>query len=219
MSDYPIPDSGDQVPGLFGNQPTLFGISSEVLDQGKESRDKTYRDNVSEYPARCKLWLLRIIAAGSRGVTLDELSSVTGHPPNSFSGRITELQDAGLVRRTKERRETRAGSTAAVIVATARATEAKPKQQEFKNMTTRTTTRNDQPDAVTRKPNRDDLNGNPLVDGLAYKINGVRVQCFTADDGVLMIQPIEKIGVAKLGSRPQRVDELPLDCKAYRVND
>ena len=92
------------------NQPSLF-------DHGPTSRNETYRQILPEIPQRQKQWLRLIVDAGFHGVTLDELSAMSGQSQNAFSGRITELAKAGRVTRTKERRPTRAGSTAAVIVA------------------------------------------------------------------------------------------------------
>lgn len=93
------------------------GPPAVPADQGEQSRDETYRDVRTTHDLQRQKWLVRIMAAGRHGVTLDELSARHGVPPNTFSGRITELKNAGLVVRTGERRPTRAGSTAAVIVA------------------------------------------------------------------------------------------------------
>lgn len=74
----------------------------------------------------CRLILDMIRAAGSVGLTCDEVSAKLDRPPNSISGRFTQLAAAGLIVRAGpadkvERRPTRTGSMAAVWVATQRA--------------------------------------------------------------------------------------------------
>lgn len=105
----------------FRDQPSLFEQPMSPIhvpaDQGKQSRDETYREVRETHDRQRQTWLMRIIAAGRRGVTLDELSARHNVPASAFSGRVTELKDAGLVVRTGERRPTRAGKSAAVIVA------------------------------------------------------------------------------------------------------
>lgn len=100
-----------------GEQPSLFDQPRQV-DQGVASRNETFRQIAGELPDRQQRVMLRIIAAGYGGVTLDELSQQMNCEPNKISGRITELKKRGLVAHTRNRRVTRAGSTAAVIVAT-----------------------------------------------------------------------------------------------------
>ena len=101
----------------FREQPTLFGGDHDLVDHGRRARNSAFEKIAAELPERQRLWFRRIVDCGRRGVTLDELSVLTGQPPNQFSGRVTELRDRGLVARTKERRDTRAGSKASVIVA------------------------------------------------------------------------------------------------------
>ncbi len=122
MSPAPMPHR-DQA---FRDQPSLFDappapvtapVDRVPTDQGKQSRDETYREVRETHDLQRQKWLVRIMAAGRRGVTLDELSARFNVPANSFSGRITELKDLGSVVRTGERRPTRAGKSAAVIVA------------------------------------------------------------------------------------------------------
>jgi len=52
-----------------------------------------------------------ILAAGSAGLTVDELAAAWDQPPNRISGRFTELKAAGLLELAGHRR-TRAGSAA-----------------------------------------------------------------------------------------------------------
>lgn len=86
-------------------------------DHGKQSRDEQYQAIVSELPERELIWLDRIVAVGPLGITLDELSAEYHQSANKFSGRITSLKAKHLVQHTEERRPTRSGGTASVIVA------------------------------------------------------------------------------------------------------
>lgn len=93
-----------------------------VTDQGPASRNQTYAVVRPDHQAARSKWYGRILSAGRRGVTLDELAARYNCPPNAISGRITELHREGLVIRTAARRPTRASTpdrriTAAVIVA------------------------------------------------------------------------------------------------------
>ena len=67
-------------------------------------------------PESRRLVLAIVRGAGLRGVTCDEVSAATGRPPNQVSGRFTELSRLGLIRRSGQRRKTRAGSEAHVWV-------------------------------------------------------------------------------------------------------
>lgn len=107
-------------------QPSLFDLPQQPqpskqqpkqADQGKASRDETFREIVGGLSLQRKYVMDRIVVAGRTGVTLDELAEQMRVEPNKISGRITELKKQGLVIHTKARRMTRAGSTAAVIVA------------------------------------------------------------------------------------------------------
>jgi Mn-dependent DtxR family transcriptional regulator len=50
--------------------------------------------------------------------TVDELSAYFNLPPNEISGRISEMKREGIVRDSGERRVTRKGKKAAVIIRT-----------------------------------------------------------------------------------------------------
>lgn len=105
-------------PGLFDERPDPAARPAAMpFDQGKVSRNRTYDAVQPRHKESAELWLRRIESAGSAGVTLDQLSEDSGVPVNFFSGRITELANARKVVRTGERRQTRSGRTAAVIVA------------------------------------------------------------------------------------------------------
>lgn len=89
-----------------------------MIDQGKLSRNETYHNIVrgSAAPRRSRV-LNAIRDAGERGTTTDELSVRLRCFPNQVSGRVTELKALGLVTHTAQRRRTRSGATASVIVA------------------------------------------------------------------------------------------------------
>ncbi|MGB7323506.1 MAG: hypothetical protein WBD31_01450 [Rubripirellula sp.] len=184
----------------FREQPSLFDQPSPVVhspaidqevDHGIASRDETYRDIVDNLPDRCRIWLARVIAAGENGVTLDELSAMTGTPAHEFSGRITELKERRFVRHTETRRPTRSGSTASVIQATARATEPQPIQQEISAMATKTIA-TDLPDAITNTVVPRDQDGDVIQHGARYLVPGVgRVQVHhDVDADEYMIFPV-----------------------------
>ncbi|QDT07967.1 hypothetical protein K227x_63970 [Rubripirellula lacrimiformis] len=169
----------------FRDQPSLFDAPAVVpgpaiapgpvdanrgVDQGTKSRNETYREIASELPGRCRIWLGRIIAAGERGVTLDELSASTGLPANEFSGRITELKRRGMIHHTDQRRPTRKGSTAAVIRATERARQPHHHPQGFDDMTTKTLPPTDLPDAITNNRVPRDQHGDLIKHGGRYLV-------------------------------------------------
>lgn len=63
-----------------------------------------------------QLVLDAIDAGGTKGATRDEVSVILGRAANAITPRVKELLDAGLVLVTKQRRPTRAGHTAEVLV-------------------------------------------------------------------------------------------------------
>jgi predicted ArsR family transcriptional regulator len=54
---------------------------------------------------------------GLRGITTDEVAQHFDAPPNSISGRLSELKRDGLLVETQQRRQTRMGKMARVLVA------------------------------------------------------------------------------------------------------
>ncbi len=97
----------------MSDQPLL-----DYIDHGAQSRNETFRTSVRPSVSERRAAVLgAIVRAGSAGMTLDELSVCFGCSPNALSGRVTELKQMGLVRHTADRRRTRAGASAAVIVA------------------------------------------------------------------------------------------------------
>lgn len=101
------------------SQELMFGLEPEakISDEGRKARDEAFQKIVSDLTNREQIWLSRIASFGVKGVTADKLSELHGLPQNQFSGRITSLVDQGLVKRTKQRRETRAGCKASVLIA------------------------------------------------------------------------------------------------------
>jgi predicted transcriptional regulator len=89
----------------------------DFIDHGRQSSQETLAAITPTLSERRQEVLAAIVAAGAPGITLDELSQRFDVPAHSISGRITELKKAGLVRHTGERRRTRSGCSAAVIVA------------------------------------------------------------------------------------------------------
>lgn len=61
--------------------------------------------------------LAAIEAAGSNGLTTDEVEAITGLSHQTASARVYELRGAGRIRRTELRRRTRSGRYAYVHVA------------------------------------------------------------------------------------------------------
>ncbi len=157
----------------FRDQPALFGRENEIVDHGKQSRNETFRNIADELPERCKIWLARIIFCREWGTTLDELSSAAGIPANEFSGRITELKKLGLIEHTAERRPTRKGSTAAVIVATELAKTKPTRQPELMQMTTKTKPACELPDAITNTAIPRDEDGRVIEHGMSYIVDGL----------------------------------------------
>lgn len=150
-----------QQPSLF-DQPAVPAAAPP--DQGQASRNETYREIAGGTALQRRYILARIVMAGSGGITLDELSQQMKVEPNKISGRITELKRQGLVVHTKARRMTRAGSTAAVIVA----------QQFLTHDTnegpvmTRTIPANELPDGVTCPTTPRDDRGRMIEHGKRY---------------------------------------------------
>ncbi len=125
-------------------------------------------------PKRCRIWLGRIIAAGRRGVTLDELSAQSGIAAHRFSGRITELKKRGLIEHLRDRRPTRRGGTAAVIVATEQAHQ--PGLQEHSDDPSGNATEqqpSELPDAITNTAVPSDESGSRIAHGQRYMVPGI----------------------------------------------
>lgn len=100
-------------PSLLDRQPP----PASTPDEGIRSRNDNLAAQRPRMPKSRQLWLSRIILAGPRGTTLHELSQRYSVAPNTFSGRVTELVNAGLVVRTQLRRPTDNGSANVFVAA------------------------------------------------------------------------------------------------------
>lgn len=157
----------------YREQPNLFDLPDhDVVDHGKQARNETFQQISDELPERQRVWHSRIVAAGASGVTLDELSRQYDLPPNAFSGRVTELQQRGLVVRTKERRKTKSGKNASVIVARCWLDKPqpnlpnshRPQQKEEETM-------DSMPDSVTCPETPRDQRDEQIKPGIVYELS------------------------------------------------
>lgn len=186
-------------------------------DEGKRSRDETYEDVLPHATKDRNMWLGRIIAAGPSGVTLFELSQQYGIAQNVFSGRVTELKDAGKVVFTKHRRPTLT-STAAVIVATEFLASSQAINQQLSEQSQRESHRGPRrsrdpddtmPDALTNPKSQRDANGDLLQHDSEYaiydhgKLVAGRVRVYEDDLGTLYM-----VRMGSPNAHPQRVDEM-----------
>jgi len=202
-------------PSLFDSVPVAsvpVVKPSLITDQGKQSRDETYHEVKGNHQHERMKWLTRIIAKGRHGATLDELSAEYGVAPNTFSGRFTELAGLGLVVRTGERRPTRSGSSAAVIVAidflkNPPATTPQPEAPAV------IANKDFMPGQLTQTSTPHDTHGEMVQPDRVYLVSqrgrakAVRVRVFD-DGGDLYCQEVSAKGHPVLGSRPQRIDEM-----------
>jgi predicted transcriptional regulator len=81
--------------------------SAEAYLSTPAAERQAMRDRIMRYAMR----------RGRAGITIDEISSKAGLAPNCVSGRISELKRDGLLVATSERRNTRLGRAARVLVA------------------------------------------------------------------------------------------------------
>jgi hypothetical protein len=199
----------------FREQPSLFdgpAVAAPVIaDQGKQSRNENYRAVKGDHQHERMKWLSRIVIKGRYGATLDELSAEYGVSANTFSGRFTELAGLGLVVRTGERRATRSGSSASVIVAIDFLRSEKP------TATTEATSviapKEYMPGQLTNVRTPHDHKGDMVRADRCYLVSmrgrgkSVRLRVFE-DNGDLYCQEITANGSPVVGSRPQRIDEM-----------
>ncbi|MCG8651170.1 MAG: hypothetical protein MI861_15135 [Pirellulales bacterium] len=185
----------DNVSDRALNRPTfsIDGSEAEQSPMGQpEQPQQPAQEKTAELPQRYQIWLGRIIAAGEHGVTLDELSQQTGIPANEFSGRITELKQRGLVQRTSQRRPTRKGSTAAVIVAAPRALKQSVKHQR-QPASKNSPADNDLPGGMTNAETPRDQYGRLITHGQRYRVPGVglvEVYYETDEDEFYIFRPL-----------------------------
>ncbi|WP_146413104.1 hypothetical protein [Crateriforma conspicua] len=222
------------------HEPHLPGITPGPRrdTEGAQARDQALDRIVSEMPQRRREVYARIVAAGTKGLTVDELSAMTGRPANEFSGRFTELVDSGVCRRLKGvRRMTRQNSPASVVVATIHVQSARPMplpnfDQPADSQTSPSPSPNQEsatdgsatpdaddvmPDQMTCLTTPRDQHGDPMRAGRRYYVGTAPVMCFDDDAGDLMIQRCTMNGRPAEGSRPQRVDDLPANTKPRRL--
>lgn len=209
----------------FRDQPQLFDAAVVTMsDEGERSRNETYREDVlPEVSQKQKLIMARIIAAGSKGMTLDQLSAQMHVPANALSGRVTELVRLGRVQHTKERRRTRAGSTASVIVASEFSSQ--PTLPTFQDHPTPNetnampTSSEAMPDQLTCLKRPRDQCGDRIEANTQYLINGCRVLCYEDDKGSMFIQKCTRGGTRLPGSTPQPMELLPANARPFRLLD
>jgi len=110
--------NAEQTPSTAHETPLLSEPTHDLIDHGAKARNDQFQKIVETLSERRRPWFIRILAHGPKGCTADQLSMESGVPVNRISGRLTELrsQDRVIVR-TSERRETRAGGRASVLVA------------------------------------------------------------------------------------------------------
>lgn len=198
-------------PVVSQTTPVVSPAAPVICDQGKQSRNENYRAVKGDHQHERMKWLARIVIKGRYGATLDELSAEYGVAAHTFSGRFTELAQLGFVVRTGERRPTRSGSSAAVIVAidfvkaerqtvTPEATPVIAHKEFMPGQLTNTSTPHDQHGDLV------DADRFYLV-SMRGRGKPVRLKVFE-DNGDLYCQEITANGSPIVGSRPQRIDEM-----------
>lgn len=105
---FPVPAAPRREPDVCARK--HGGDLNSRLAHGKLLGHKAeQREKVRRYVASCC----------GRGATCDETAEYLGVFPNDISGRFTELERDGKLKRNGERRTTRRGNWAAVWIATA----------------------------------------------------------------------------------------------------
>lgn len=94
----------------------VFPAGSQPVATSEDAADALSAEELS---AR-RLRVLRLFANADDGLTADEVVRACGGTPNSWAPRCTELLQIGLLERTAQRRRTRQGGSAAVLVITSR---------------------------------------------------------------------------------------------------
>ncbi|MEM9367363.1 MAG: hypothetical protein AAGD07_15335 [Planctomycetota bacterium] len=246
------------------DQPSLFDEPAVVMGspttrrqvserRGHAARDEQHAAKQSTTSRDREEVFARVVAAGTRGTTLDYIAAAMKRPPNALSGRVTELVAAGRVFRTAEKRTTRAGGSAGVLVAVGDQGERRKVEGDREEVCVdgsvsvhlgdlhRQSGRGsapvqlgdesgergdgmiamkapvDLPDADTGPESPRDASGCSLQPGSMYRVDGRRVMCFE-DDCQLFVQACSAAGNAVMGSRPERVQELPAQVRIVRVD-
>ena len=269
------------------DQPSLFDEPAVVMGspttrrqvserRGRAARDEQHRAKQSTTSRDREEVFARVVAAGTRGTTLDDIAAAMKRPPNALSGRVTELVAAGRLFRTSEKRTTRAGGSAGVLVAVGDQGERRKVEGDREEvggdgrvsvhlgdlhgqsgsggcsgawdgadvhlgdlhrksgsglapvqLGDESGERGDGmiamkapvdlPDADTGPESPRDASGCSLQPGSMYRVDGRRVMCFE-DDCQLFVQACSAAGNAVMGSRPERVQELPARVRIVRVD-
>lgn len=98
-------------------QRDLFDPDPDVSHGRRTATSAAAHEGIRQHKPGLRAQVLSIIRMrGPRGATLDELCQVLGKPPNSLSGRLTELAARGQIADSGKRRPTRAGHQAIVWV-------------------------------------------------------------------------------------------------------
>lgn len=101
--DDDLPPRGDPCANFHGGDPA----SRDAFEQQGEERRRAMRKEI---------WLT-VRDCGATGATCDEVEARLGYSHQTASARLTELRADGLVVRTGQRRRTRSGASAHVVVA------------------------------------------------------------------------------------------------------
>lgn len=198
-------------PAVTQTTPVVAPAAPVISDQGKLARDETYHETRANHQHERMKWLSRLVCKGRHGATLDELSAEYGVSANTFSGRFTELAQLGFVVRTGERRPTRSGSSASVIVAIDFVKS--EKQVVTPEVTPVIAPKEFMPGQLTNTSTPHDHKGDLVQTDRFYLVSmrgrgkAVRLKVFE-DCGDLYCQEITANGSPVVGSRPQRIDEM-----------
>lgn len=107
-SIYDVDKPGDDSLGAF---------SGSAPDTSR----KAAIDNYPRSGSQRLLVLEKVMATGLRGLTRDDISVITGLPPNVATPRVKELVEGGWLDETDRTRKTRSGSDATVLIASQKA--------------------------------------------------------------------------------------------------
>jgi predicted transcriptional regulator len=83
---------------------------------GEANRDLAYLDLAQETLSRAQKAILK--ALEKEGLTRHELAEVCNMPLSSVCGRVSELEEIGLVKTTSEKKLTQHGKPATIVVNT-----------------------------------------------------------------------------------------------------
>jgi hypothetical protein len=102
---------------LLVTQPSLFDRDpTRHYHRGNPESDAAHRSIVGEKARMRAIVVGAVREAGSDGRTSDEIEVITGMPHQTVSARLTEAKALGEVVVSGQRRPTRSGRSAAVLV-------------------------------------------------------------------------------------------------------